>query len=102
MRAVGARPHVIFRDRWRRQRPHVRPVEADPLLDRISLDLHGEMELAVSGLGRRLQAISSRVVEPAVVRAGDAALLDASVEQRGAPVDAMVRDEPGVAALVLE
>jgi hypothetical protein len=60
------------------------------------------MELAIGRLGRRLEAISCRVIQPAVVRAGEAARLDPTVEQRSAAMRAVVRDETDASAPIAE
>src|SRR5205823_787536 len=49
-----------------------------------------------------LEAVPGSVIQPAVIGARDAALLDSAVEQRSASVGAVVLDEPDVPTLVLE
>ena len=70
--------------------------------DRVRALLHGQVELAACRLGRCFQAVAAGVVQPAVIGAGDAALLDPSIQERGAAVGAMVSEQADVAALVAE
>src|SRR5436305_371377 len=60
------------------------------------------MKQAARRLGRRLQAIALGVIEPPVIRAGEAPLLDAAVEEGCAPMRAVVGEQTHVAALVFE
>ena len=101
-RAILPNPHVIAGDHRRGERAEVRPVQPDVRSHRIGAHLHREVETAARRLGRALQAVALRVVEPAVVGASDAALFDPAVEQRCAAVSTVVLNQTDVPALVLE
>src|SRR5581483_4786804 len=71
-------------------------------LNRVGALFYREMEHRAGRLGRALETTARGIVEPAVIGAGDAALLDSAVEQRGASVGAMVGDKTHPPTLILE
>src|SRR5437870_8170221 len=77
--AVGSRPDVVFRNHWSRRQPKIAPVKADEFLHRIGLMLHGKREIAPSRFCRSLETVAFRIIEPAMISAGDAALFDCAV-----------------------
>src|SRR5262249_2018897 len=77
--AVGACPDIIFWYRRRGLRPEISPVKPRKLLHRISPMLDGQSELAVGRFRRSLQTVTCDVIEPAVIRAGEASLFDSAV-----------------------
>src|SRR5262249_14245679 len=99
---VAAKERIVVRQNRGGQRPEVRPDEVQMLLDGIRRLLHSLMEIAAGGLRRTFEALPFKVVEPAVIRAGDAALLDAAVGKRGAAVRAAVGEQPEAPALRAE
>src|SRR6185436_10500777 len=64
--------------RW----PQVGPVQPEILPHLVGPGPNRVMELAALGLGRAFQYVAVDVVEPAVVGAGDAPLLDSAVQQQ--------------------
>src|ERR1041385_6595386 len=99
---VGAEERVVARQRGRGKRSEVSPNEVEMLLNRIGGLLDGAVEVAAGGLRRTLEAVAFDIVEPAVIRAGDAALFDAAVGKRGAAVRAAVGEQPEAAAFRTE
>src|SRR5207244_503024 len=99
--AILSDPDVVLRDDRGRLRAEVGPVHPDEALDRIGHVLHGQVELAPVRLSGGLEAVAGGVVEPAMVGAGDSALLDPTVEERRAAVRTVVREQSDVATLVL-
>src|SRR6266567_6959177 len=88
---VPAHENVVARKSRRWERAEVGPVKADYSLNRVGPLTYGEVQVAAHRLGRCLQAIALRIVEPAVVRAGDAPLFHPPVEQRRSTMGAVIR-----------
>src|SRR5579884_3089981 len=100
--AAAARDEgVVVGDHGRRQRAEVGPVHADELLYRVGGLLH-VLDDGVVALRWGLEDVAAGVVEPAVVGAGDAPLLDAAVAEGGAPVSAVIGEQTHAALLVAE
>ena len=99
--SVPALPDVVLGNDGRLAAAEVRPIEADDLLHGVRLLLDGAHD-GVVALGRGLENVAFAVVEPAVVGAGDAALLDAPVDERRAAVRTVVGEQADAAGLVLE
>ena len=86
-RVVGQRRRIVG------GRSHVGEDQAPQAPHRVGRVLHLGAKAGLGRLGRLLQAVARDVVEPAVVRAADAALLDVAVLQRRAAVGAVPADE---------
>ena len=99
--AVLAEHGVVGGHGGRRVGAHVGEDEADVLLDLVGRLLDGAHDGFVL-LGGRFEDVAVAVVEPTVVCAGDAALLDASVDEGGGAVGAVVGEESYAVGLVLE
>src|SRR5712692_6386220 len=93
-------PDVVLGYERSRFRAHVGPVEANKLLDRISLVLHRQIEPALPRLRRALKAISFDVVEPAVISTSDPSLFDPAVEKRDAAMRTAIGQKTHSALLV--
>ena len=83
-------------------RAHVREDQASQAPHRVGRMLHLGAEGGLRRLGRLLQAVARDVVEPAVVRAADAAFLDVAVFERRPAVRAALADEAQPALTVTE
>jgi hypothetical protein len=77
--AVLPHPNIVFRNQRRRLGAHIGPVQACQALYRIGFLLYGQAKFAASGLRRTFKAIALSIVQPAVVRARNPALLDAAI-----------------------
>src|SRR5688572_30669653 len=74
--AIGARPDIVFWNCRRRVRSEVSPVKPRQLFDRISCVLHSPAKVALRRLSRGFKTIAVNIVEPAMISAGNAPLLD--------------------------
>src|SRR5262245_18130966 len=63
------------------------------LLHGIGSVLHCQVKFAIGRLRRTFKTISCRVVEPAMISAGDATLFYSATNQRNAPVRAAVGEQ---------
>src|SRR5207302_7583867 len=97
--AVTRHPHALLGEKlvvaWEDRLPigwaHVREDQAGSLHARVGRVFDRELEVAVRRLSGRLQTAAVAIVEPAVVEAADASILDTTVSKRGAAVAAMLR-----------
>jgi hypothetical protein len=80
--------HVVLRQQRRGLGPEIAEDQAAELLGAIRLERDLVLEGAGLGLGRLLQATAGPIVEPAVIRAAQAVLLDAAVVEGDAAVRA--------------
>ena len=79
---VSARGRRVERDLVAKEARAARaPVKAGEFLHRIGLMLHGEREIAPGRFCRSLQTVAFRIIEPAMISAGDAALFDSAVRK---------------------
>ena len=78
-------------------RTHVGENEAISLLRRIGAVVNRLVDLAVPGLGRHLEDRAIDVVDPAVITAADALLLDDAVFERRTAVAAMTLQDSDIA-----
>src|SRR5688572_11874408 len=60
------------------------------------------MEFALARLGRGFETVAFRVIEPAMIRASNAAGFDPAIGERRAAVLAAIVDETDITALVAE
>src|SRR5712692_5241242 len=99
--AVLTRPDIVLGDLRRRFGPEIGPVHADEAPNRVGLLLDAVHDRFVA-LGRGLEDVAAGVVQPAVISAGDASLLDATIEQRSAAVGAVIPKQANAAELITE
>src|SRR5919108_1054647 len=99
MPTVSARPDVILGYRRRGLRPEISPVKPGELLHRIGSMFDGKRKFAVPRFRRCLQAVTLRVVEPAVIGTGKTSLLDSAVGKRSAAMRAAVLQEAHLSPL---
>src|SRR4029077_15390084 len=78
------------------------PVEPRELLHRIGGMLDRERELALRRFCRSLQAITFRVIEPAMISACNATFFDSAVGKRGAAVRTAVLQKAQLSLLALK
>ena len=93
---------VEIRKRRRLARAEIGPQDAALLDHRIGFLFDVGAEVAVVGLGRRLQACAVDVEQPAVERAAQSAVFQPPVGQVGAAMRAMAADQAVAAPVVLE
>src|SRR5581483_937686 len=74
---------------------HVREDESPHLDARVGKLLHRVLEHALRGLSGSFEAVAVMVVEPTMVQASEAALLDPAIRERGAAVAAVLTQEAG-------
>src|SRR4029077_20939339 len=100
--AVGARPDIVLWNRRRRLRSEVSPVKPRQLLDRISFVPHSPAKIALRRLRRGFKTITLNIIEPAMIRACNAAFFDSAVGKRGAAVRTAVLQKAQLALLALK
>jgi hypothetical protein len=80
--AVFSEPNIEIGYKRRGLRAEVCPVKTYQFLYRIGFLLYSQMKLALRRLGRSFKTITLSVIKPAMIRAGNAALFDATVTER--------------------
>jgi hypothetical protein len=98
--AVVAHEHVVGRDHRRFTLAHIGPDDAVAVLAGITRDLDVARQRRAVGLAGLVDALAGLVVQPAVVAAADARLLDRAERHRGVAVRAFLSHEPRLAVEV--
>ena len=87
---VGRCPqHLVRRQQWRLTRPHVRKDDPSCLPARVGWMPYGEHEIAPLWFARGLETPPMHIVEPAVVNASEASVLQAAIAQVCGPMGAV-------------
>ena len=99
---AGRDEAVEIRQRGRRARPQIGEQDAAPLDHRIGFLPDVLAQIAVVGLGGRLQTRAVHIEQPAMKRAAQAAILQPPIGEIGAAMRTMPPDQPVAPAVVLE